>query len=168
MEELLKYEKDFLSLHHSIKRYNTLSKEMLNYNKNDILWAIYNELLLSYQSQKDWFNCFLTYKQMSTLLYNEKKYEQALQYFILALYVRVYEIYKECVETGFDTNMIYERHITKFHKDLKKYMNKANIKISTTDEMCDFIKKIINHYQPKLKDDFMVYWLSFKYIGSSF
>lgn len=164
MEELLKYEKDFLRRHKSLKRFELLSKEMVGYKKNDILWNLYNTLLISYQSKKDWFNCFLVYQQMATQLYNENKYEQALHFLILALYIRIYEIAQECIETGLDSNAMYERHISKFHKDLKKYMDKANINVSNTDDMCNFVKKIIKHYLPQLLDDFWIYWLSFKYI----
>lgn len=165
MDNLLPYEKKFLSLHHSIKKFNLLSKEMSNYKKNDILWSLYNDLLLSYQFKKDWFNCFLTYQQMSTQLYNEQKYKEALQFLILALYIRIYDIAQYCIDNEpSNAQMLYERHISKHHRDLKKYMKSANIEILTTDDMCSFIRKIIDYYLPMLKDDFWIYWLSFKYI----
>ncbi len=170
-EELTDKEYNFLKNHHKTTEYKELKNSTYNFEKGylkyDILWSIYNQLILKYSSKKDYFNCFLVYQQMSTQLFNESKYEQATQFFILALYIRIYEIAQECIETGFDTNMMYERHISKYHKDLKKYMEKANININDTDDMCAFVRKIIIHYLPQLVDDYWIYWLSFKYIGKS-
>lgn len=165
MKELLEYEKQFLINHNVAKRFEALSNQMNTYSKSDILWVLYNELLFSYQSKQDYFNCFLVYKQMSNQLYREKNYEQALEFLILALYIRVYEISQECIELSLDSNIMYERHIAKFHKDLKKYMKSANIEISDIDNMCAFIEKIINHYLSQFKNDFWIYWISFKYIS---
>lgn len=164
MQQLLESEKTFLKNHKALDKYSKLSQELTNFTKNDILWSIYDDLKNNYLMNNDFFNCFLTYKQMANQLYEEKKFEQAIQFLILALYVRIYEIGQECIESGFSSDMMYERHLSKYHKDLKKYMKKANIKISDTDSMCDLVGKIINIYIPNLSDDFWIYWLSFKYI----
>lgn len=165
MESLFEYEKQFIINHKVNKEYEELCIQMPTCSKNDILWTLYNELLISYQSRKDFFNCFLVYQQMANQLYREKQYEQAVKFLILALYIRVYEIAQECIESSLDSNIMYERHISKFHKDLKEYMKKANINIIDVDDMCNFIENIIEHYLPQLKNDFWIYWLSFKYIS---
>lgn len=163
--ELSEKEINFLKLHNSLTRYKKISQSMTEYSKNDKLWHLYNVLKDEYYRENDYFNCHLVYQQMHQQLYSEKKYREALDFLIISLYFKTINIYKDCVSSGFNTDFMYERHIAKYHKDLKKYMKKCNISIESTDEMCEFIDSIITHYYPNIQNQTITFWISFKFVN---
>lgn len=163
--ELSEEEISFLKLHNASNRYKEISENMTEYSKNDKLWHLYNILKDEYYIKEDYLNCHFVYNQMHKQLYSEKKYKQALDFLIISLYFRTINIYKDCVSSGFNTDFMYERHIAKYHKDLKKYMKRCNISIESTDEMCDFIDNIIIYYYHDIKDKFITFWISFKFVN---
>lgn len=147
-----------LQIFHKVNKYKQLKHNELSfekgYMKNDILWSIYNMQTLEYLNKKDYIMASVVYSEMYNLLYSEKRYEKALEFLICCLYMRVYEIlpsdgivcYTDC----------YERHLTKYMKDLRNVLKKNDIDIEIFDNrykfIIEYIKVPIQMYLPHWYD----------------
>lgn len=138
-----------LQVFNKVKEYKRLKQNELSfekgYDKNDILWNIYNQQKDIYIRKKDYIMASVVYNYMYEILKKEKRYKEALDFFICCLYLRVYD------------NYLYERHLLKFMKALKKILNKNNIDITNFQHRYKFIvediKTIIKKYLLFLYDD---------------
>lgn len=130
-KELTNTEYTQLKVFHKIKEYKKLKNNELSsengYDKNDILWTIYNEQKDIYIRKKDYVMASVVYNCMYELLKKEKKYDQALEFMICCLYLRVYD------------NYLYERHLKKFMKELKDILKKNDIDVNIYANRYDFI-----------------------------
>ena len=147
-----------MQIFHKVNKYKQLKHNELSfekgYMKNDILWSIYNMQTLEYLNKKDYIMASVVYSEMYNLLYSEKRYEKALEFLICCLYMRVYEIlpsdgivcYTDC----------YERHLTKYMKDLRNVLKKNDIDIEIFDNrykfIIEYIKVPIQMYLPHWYD----------------
>ncbi len=66
--------------------YEKLQNKNSNFKKNDALWAIYNDLKLKFELEKDISSLGVIFERQSEILINDKKYEQALETYLTALY----------------------------------------------------------------------------------
>lgn len=93
--------KDYLNEQEEIAEYNKLpknidisleefSQERMNmdrkYSTNDVLWSIYNKKLMFHYKNKSFGLYRNTYLRMAELLYREKKYQEALKFYLQVLY----------------------------------------------------------------------------------
>lgn len=148
-EELTDKEYNELQAFRKLKEYKRLKQNELSfekgYNKNDILWNIYNQQKDIYIRKKDYIMASVVYNRMYETLKREKKYKKALDFLICCLYLRVYD------------NYLYERHLLKFMKDLNSILKKNNIDVTNFQYKYKFIvediKTIIKEYLLFLYND---------------
>lgn len=139
-----------LKVFNKLEKYVQLKNENLScdkgYSKYNILWSIYNEVILE-NVTKDLCMCSIAYLRMSEQLYKEKKCEGALKLLIVALYYHLLDFY-------YYDKSLYERHIYKHHKALSKYIQKCNLKISDINDIfvlfLDSISKYVQHPDNKV------------------
>lgn len=147
--ELTNLEYEQLQVFHKLSEYKKLKNNELSfkngYTKNDVLWAIYNNQKDMYLRKKDYIMVSVVYNRMYEILKKEKRYNQALEFLLCCLYLRVYD------------NFLYERHIMKFIKELKSILKKNNINIDIFEDRYNFIvnqiKNSIKKYLLYLYDD---------------
>lgn len=148
-EELTNLEYSQLKVFHKLEEYKRIKNNELKfekgYTKYDILWFIYNKQKDIYLKKKDYTMVSVVYNRMYEILKKEKKYNQALDFLLCCLYLRVYD------------NILYERHLVKFIKELKSILKKNNINIDIFDDRYNFIinqiKIAIKKYLLYLYDD---------------
>lgn len=148
-EELTNLEYSQLKVFHKLEEYKRIKNNELKfekgYTKYDILWFIYNKQKDIYLNKKDYTMVSVVYNRMYEILKKEKKYNQALDFLLCCLYLRVYD------------NILYERHLVKFIKELKSILKKNNINIDIFDDRYNFIinqiKISIKKYLLYLYDD---------------
>ena len=130
-EELTNLEYSQLQIFHKLGEYKRIKDNELmfekGYTKYDILWTIYNKQKEIYLKKKDYIMASVVYNRMYEILKKEKKYNQALEFLLCCLYLRVYD------------NFLYERHIIKFIKELKSILKKNNINIDIFEDRYNFI-----------------------------
>lgn len=148
-EELTNLEYSQLQVFHKLKEYKRIKNNELmfekRYTKYDVLWFIYNKQKDIYLKKKDYIMASVVYNRMYEILKKEKKYNQALDFLLCCLYLRVYD------------NFLYERHLIKFMKELKSILRKNNINIDIFENRYNFIvnqiKITIKKYLLYLYDD---------------
>lgn len=167
-EELTDSEYTQLQVFNKVNEYKRLRQNELTiekgYSKNDVLWSIYNKQNLIYFSKRDYDMASIVYMRMYELLYSEKKYDNALHYFICALYLSIYNIlpedgllFKENTTIG-GVNL-YERRLNKHINPLKKLLKLCDKDIDNFDIRYDFfikkIPEIIKDYLPSISNNSM-------------
>lgn len=148
-EELTNLEYSQLKVFHKLEEYKRIKNSELmfeeGYTKYDVLWVIYNKQKDIYLKKKDYTMAGVVYNRMYEILKKEKKYNQALDFLLCCLYLKVYD------------NFLYERHLVKFMKELKDLLKKDNINIAIFDDKYNFIvnqiKISIKKYLFDLYDD---------------
>lgn len=145
--ELTNAEYDELVMFHKVKKYRELRYGELSfekgYTKNDILWSIYNMQSLEYLNKKDYVMVSIVYDDMYSLLNNEKRYKQALDYLICCLYMRVYEVLpREENVCGTD---YYRIQLKKYMKQLRNLLEKNKVNIIKFESRNDFITEYIQN-----------------------
>lgn len=133
-----------LKVFNKLEKYAELKNGNLSYDKGytkyDILWSIYNSVILE-NATKDFGLCSIAYRRMSEQVYKEKKYKYALELLIVSLYYHIREFY------DYDINL-YERHIKKLHPILTKYINSCQLYFSNIDELSTYFNNAIKRYLP--------------------
>ena len=78
-----------LQVFNKVKEYKRLKQNELSfekgYDKNDILWNIYNQQKDIYIRKKDYIMASVVYNYMYEILKKEKRYKEALDFFICCL-----------------------------------------------------------------------------------
>ena len=148
-DELTNLEYSQLQVFHKLEEYKRIKNNELmfekGYTKYDVLWLIYNKQKDIYLNKKDYTMASVVYNRMYEILKKEKKYNQALDFLLCCLYLRVYD------------NFLYGRHLIKFMKELKSILKKNNINIDIFENKYNFIvkqtKNTIKKYLLYLYDD---------------
>lgn len=148
-EELTNLEYSQLQVFNKLKEYKRIKNNELmfekGYTKYDVLWFIYNKQKDIYLKKKDYIMASVVYNRMYEILKKEKKYNQALDFLLCCLYLRVYD------------NFLYEKHLIKFMKELKSILRKNNINIDIVENRYNFmvnqIKITIKKYLLYLYND---------------
>lgn len=118
-KELSNSEYTQLKVFNLLDEYCILKKQGLTHN--DILWSLYNTAQMNCILQKDYFMAGIAYNRMHSILYKEKKYNESLNFFLIALYLFALDI-----PLKNDSIDLYERHIKKHTPELLKLINKSN------------------------------------------
>ena len=101
--------------------YDKLQKQNSNFKKKDALWAIYNDLRLKFEYDKDMSSLGIVFERQVEILVNDRKYQQALETYLTALYCKLfhYEISTKEID-------LIDRHFNSGRKEqLLKYMDKT-------------------------------------------
>lgn len=144
---LTKHEYGQLQVFNRLNDFNKIYKELKLKNKyfkkNDVLWAIYNDARLEYESKKDTTMLSVVFDRQSDILIIERKYNQALIMFASSLYLILYEF--DIVD-----NDIFELHINKRRKDkLNKLLTKTN---KSTNDFASEFEGYVQDIIPNLYD----------------
>lgn len=116
-----------LEICNALKLYQKKEKELINknkgYQKNDVLWAVYNELKLKYEYQNDLTMLSVIFDKQTDILMEESKNNQALNTFLCSLYCLLYNY-----ELSTKKINLFDRHFNSRRvKRLKELIEKNNI-----------------------------------------